>query len=522
MAGVATKKPGSDVGLQATFPSVFEAVEASRQKRGIAVRGYAPTIAQIHGPMPESGDIQGVYHRQKCEDAHRMAMAKVHSTRMMNERSNVSRAGYWKMPKAVLGQRIFANPALGAAGIGGDIYSARNALSGGGSCYETQLRGGVLRTIEGQTWGRNKLRERVNQLNAIASAKSEFINPQMSYAPEDVEVGDTRGEPFGESTKVEFNTIRQSVIDSVADGRPDSLALKDLSRLLSLLFRYAPGADKVEMEDIISGFETMLETLDDYIDLLEANPDRADEVTKAFRTLTSMREFTARALDYSRRMYSPRLLYAGPRARVAASRGFVKSLGFSKLVRTEGSQKYEAKPLEGPLPRGPQPPLYRDIDEPEAAAVERAEDAAFGREGPRLAAQDEEPEEDLLLPAFDLGGPAYAAAAAAAAEPVEGPAARGGPGGPGLIRFAKALGGPIELPLQLPGGAGPAPQTKPQVKMYTRWALDDEPFTRGAAEQSAGEQGLRVVAAWAGVPIGRKGPKAIRTTILRKLFGNAS
>jgi len=206
--------------------------------------------------------------------------------------------------------------------------------------------------------------------------------------------------------------------------------------------------------------------------------------------------------------------------RIAASKGFVKSLGFAKLVRTEGSQKYEARPLEGPLPRGPQPPHYRDVEEGEEEAAGDEEDADFEREGPRLAAADHDEGEELLLPAYDLGGPAYAAAAAAAAAPA-GPGARG----PGTIRYTTPIGS-IDLPAQLPYGMGPAPRPgrglKPELKRLIEWGLEGEPFTRGAAEQSDGEVVLRRIAEWAEVPIGRKGPRAIRTTILRKVTGNAS
>jgi hypothetical protein len=554
MAGVATKKPGSDFGLQATFPTVFEAVELSRQKRGIPTRGYSPQLAHYHAPFETSGDIQGVWHQQKMEDAHRMAGAKVHSTVMMNRRSHEGKAGYSNMPKPSLVQRIFANPSLGSGGMGGDLYPplARNVVvfHGGSSC-ETQLRGGVLQTIEGQTWGRNKLRDRVNQLNAIASAKTEFISPSMPMPSGPVAVGDTErpgSDTFGESAKVEFNAIRQSVMDSIAEGRPDALALKDLSRMLELLFRYAPSADKVEMEDILEGLEVLLEEMDEFISVAESNPDRVGAEPgagdrKPFQTLTSMREFVARALEYARKMYAPRVLYAQPRTRVNISRSLVKQLGFSKLIRREGNEKFEPAEAEGAIEGKPEPPhYYRDRaiadpapvgDEGEAEADEEGEAGPAGAEAlapPQAQAQAQVPAEEVQIArqvseevrqrynAFRQRRQAGIGEEQALEES-------------GLFKYPGRAGSSgVYVPRRFPNGEEP-PATKKAMKPFLVYGFDKENRFHNNAVASPEEKMLKSIAIWCGINIqggqggagGRyKHPKTVKNEVLKLLFGNAN
>ena len=204
MAAVTTKKPGADIGVELTFPAVFQEVYADS---GESMR-YAPTFPLAPPPFREAQDLQGAYHEQKRRDAHHMVMAGVGATKAAEARMLASHANYFGMPKPVLSQRVFANPSLGNQP--GAIDSARRTMpgstapfhcisaasaSGGasacGSCYESQLTGGVLRTLQGQEWAAKKLQARVKQLDAIDSAAmmdSLDTGESVTYAePQDIQ-----------------------------------------------------------------------------------------------------------------------------------------------------------------------------------------------------------------------------------------------------------------------------------------------------------------------------------------------
>jgi hypothetical protein len=154
-----------------TFPAVFERVYD-------APFHYYPTDAGRPMELREGTDLQAQWHEQKKKDADYMASQKVVSTRNMNSRAFSSPHGYAGMPKASLLQRQFANPSLGAEGGN----SARQFLTSapfhwadaGGSMAGMELEGGVLRSKQGQEYGKKVLLSRIAQLNAIDEAKRNF------------------------------------------------------------------------------------------------------------------------------------------------------------------------------------------------------------------------------------------------------------------------------------------------------------------------------------------------------------
>jgi hypothetical protein len=197
----------------------------------------------IHGVnLPESFDLQGDYHRQKMMDAHRMAMAKVQST-VNSDRYAMKYHQNYATPKPVLSQRRFANPSLGNQA---DIYSARNVSFDCGSNvwnnYSGGLRGGVLFTQQAQNWGRQQLRNRINQLDAIDAEKQ-----GMQYqAPEsqDVETDNTK-------VKIEISQTLQAISALVESGQANTFAFNDTIKFLRLLFRWASTASLDELLEVL-------------------------------------------------------------------------------------------------------------------------------------------------------------------------------------------------------------------------------------------------------------------------------
>ena len=213
MSGYGTKKYGADLALQLTYPEVFAAAVRDSGKNPY---GFLDNVLHLGGEAPPAGnDLQAAWHQQKLADANHMAMAKVAATKYAVDE-------LWAKHKApvvkpVLAQRKVANPSLGNQV---DIYAARKEMSGGavgppsthkqptmptwpmayganvpevsfGSMLlglgehcdcessgsedeDEELKGGVLRTAEGQKYGHKLMMNRVGQLNAIDLGKQAF------------------------------------------------------------------------------------------------------------------------------------------------------------------------------------------------------------------------------------------------------------------------------------------------------------------------------------------------------------
>jgi hypothetical protein len=164
------------------------------------------------------------------------------------------------MPKAMLGQRKFANPSNGNQS---DIYAARyDQMRGAG-----EMTGGVLRTMKGQEYGRSKLRGRIDQLNAIAEAKQGFLAGMPvdeSITPQLVEQGFP--EPEGIKAKTELLGAINQFRSAVLSDNLDRIAISDFYKSIKLLFRVATVADQEELGDLLEAFDEVQE-------VLRRNPD---------------------------------------------------------------------------------------------------------------------------------------------------------------------------------------------------------------------------------------------------------
>jgi hypothetical protein len=245
MSAFGTKKPGGDVALQLTFPEVYEDVYAESGAKEM----YYPSGGAGVERLPVGHDLQALYHEQKRLDANRMAMAGVRSRKMADDYARAGNAGYGVMPPPVLGQRRYANPSNGNQA---DIYAGRyDQLRGAG-----EMTGGVLRSRTGQEWGKQKLLDRVNQLNAIAEAKQGFLMGMPvdeSITPTLVEQG---VEPVSSKVMLDLVGVLSQFRDQFnRGGRIGSIAIADFFKALRLLFRVAPMADSDTLEDLIVLFD---------------------------------------------------------------------------------------------------------------------------------------------------------------------------------------------------------------------------------------------------------------------------
>ena len=330
MSAYGTKKRGGDVAVQLTFPAVFSATAAAEH----FPFHYYPDPATRPKVLEGVADLQGYYHEQKRADANRMAMAAVHARRASDYRLEHSHANYFGMPKPVLSQRRFANPSNGNQA---DIYAARYDQ------FATRpMIGGVLYTAEAQRWGRQKLRERINQLNAIDVAQQGFqLGSELQMAPTQVGIEAEEGavaEPVSTKTKIEIVTTLQSILSSVDEGKVGSLNFQDVVRFLRLLFRWATSADEQELQEVL-----------EYVDYIEQGLlgiQSQEEDTSGDGEIMEEQRYLGTTLDTMRKVreylrYMIGTVNKSPAERKAASANYVKALGFTRLGKVTAEQARE-------------------------------------------------------------------------------------------------------------------------------------------------------------------------------------
>jgi len=271
MSSFGTKKPGADFAVQMTFPHIFS------EEVSPGHIGYYPEAPERNAVIYPSHDLQGIYHQQKMEDAHRRVRHAVRDTAVSKERWLHSHAGYFNMPKPVLSQRRYANPSNGNTA---DIYNNRNVSFAVEptvwSSYRPEgLRGGVLYTAEAQKWGRDKLKARIPQLDAITAEKEAFVQG----LPVQGLVGQTEGVEGVESSKVKLEIVStlRAILSSVEADKADSFAWSDTLKFMRLFFRWAPSATEEELEEVLEYFDYIEEALIGIQQQAQREGDEADK-----------------------------------------------------------------------------------------------------------------------------------------------------------------------------------------------------------------------------------------------------
>jgi hypothetical protein len=217
------------------------------------------------------------------------------------------------------------------------------------------LTGGVLRSAVGQQFGRDRLRARIAELNRIDEnhfpSEGMDLESLLSGAPRPLpsqtpQMPNSLSTPttgsLSESAKIEFNLLRQRVIDALEDGFSTEITLGEVGRLIQLLFRYVPTATGDELDDIWSGFTAN----GGLIELItELNSDDYEYPSKSQyneAVALSMYTLLTKAMEYTRVFIENRNL--SPKEKVDLSKAMVKSLKFKSLLRT-GRDKDPVKSL---------------------------------------------------------------------------------------------------------------------------------------------------------------------------------
>jgi len=354
VGAIATKKPHGSRAVQETFPTVFADTFAEMG----SPQAYRPDHTQPHAPLEHGDSFQSSYHEEKKRDAHYMAHAKVHSTRMMNTRAFSSKDGYYGMPQPVLGQRKFANET-------GGIFSLNSARQDyadapfhysdahGASHHGGALLGGVLRTAEGQGYAKARLMDRIAQFNAIEANAGNFTpdprgkisaptNSTESFsAIQKQQSGDT-----GNQAKTELFLLLQNLNDSlvgddtIEGGEADvtRFTYQDTTRALGLLFRLAPTLEPYELTDIldlVSGITVkLMATVADEDAVSRAKYETAlSLITLMDKTREYLVEFARQTTEFGSRTDQEKL---------QISKALVQSLGFARSLREDRTKTEKA------------------------------------------------------------------------------------------------------------------------------------------------------------------------------------
>jgi hypothetical protein len=316
MAGVATKKPDGDRAVQLTFPLYF-------QKAFDAGFNYFPSDLGEPLDLFVGQDFQSRYHEQKRLEANQSVMNGLQANATA-ERLMMTGPHNYHVPKAVLGQRRYANPSYGADALvstrrdnGADapfhVIEGTDIMMGAGPSAMT---GGVLRTAQGYDFYRGQLDDRVEQLNRINAVAQGFAVPMGQG------VNTRNNETEGSPNKVEFFLILRAFMDAVEAGEYSKFTFDSAKDFVGKLLNLGPVASEEDFQDIMEGLDEIERNLN------KENADSADGRVIYGETLRVLADKTR---DYTRGMFGSMERSEGERK--ALSKSLVKTLKLDQLLK---------------------------------------------------------------------------------------------------------------------------------------------------------------------------------------------
>lgn len=320
MAAIATKKPGGDRGVALTFPANF-------QKAFSAGVGYYPSGDLLPFDLMVGTNFQSTYHEEKRREANNSVMNGIQN-RLSAERKLLTGPHNFHLPKPVLGQRKYANPSFGDSsaqstrrdnGPDAPFRTIEVGMEGSG------MRGGVLTTMEGQTFYNNKLRGRINELNRI-NALAQGVAVPMG---QNMDTFDNR--TIGSASKVEFFLFLRALADSVLDGDYNRFTFENMRDLLKRLVSFGPTATEEDLNDILHS-----------VDLMKASAEakEADELRPQYVTPESVQTIyllVDKVKDYTDEML--RNINLSDKDRKTLSASLLRSLKLDQFLRKGNEQQ---------------------------------------------------------------------------------------------------------------------------------------------------------------------------------------
>jgi hypothetical protein len=363
IGAIATEKVQSDA-LNLGFPSAYESVYAAKH---LPLR-FFPT-AQSASSVWAGNDLQSKIHESRKRDADYMARAKVISTQHSRVRFVGTPHGRGDQPHPRLAQRVFANPSNGAYETSSgrqDHTDAPFSYRGGGDYESRHLTGGVLRSAQGQAFGKQVLMDRIKQLDDIGRASQEFASGSMSDNGLNLGTDSMVMSNFPQAGGIELNLLLQSIIDSTRGGdmggeHLNRVDMANCYKAITLIFRTVPRLQNDEITDILAKVDLVLTNIQGLID-----PDENTTLSTQTREIalsldvlfTKLKTYLEKMMETNgevrqRTFYNPQtnrnetqdVLVPTDRGttmslpeRAKLSSALVTSLGFSKMLRYNPSQ----------------------------------------------------------------------------------------------------------------------------------------------------------------------------------------
>jgi hypothetical protein len=333
MAAVATKKPGGGLGVQLTFPRTFMRFYEMSAK-GLS---YFPTETSYPMPIMMGDTFQNNYHSQKQADANQSVMNGIQN-KLSAERKLLTGVHNFHLPKPVLGQRVYANPSVGAT----ELQSARRGNSAPEAPFKLvesgsgnySMMGGAV-TVEGRDFYNARLQNRIEELNRMNALAQGYTVPS--------------GQPFsvsdntrqGSNSKVDFFTYLRSLQDAIVQGDYSKFTFENLKDTLKLLFQFAPTATREDFNDIIPTLDLLTysirEATSNDPEFVSAASDAAYVETLSIY-LESMRQYVTNMLEN---------VYMSPQERLTLSNSLIKGLGFMNFMTKSNDRQILAKAALG-------------------------------------------------------------------------------------------------------------------------------------------------------------------------------
>jgi hypothetical protein len=366
IGGIATEKVQSDA-LNLGFPSAYQSVYAAKR---LPLR-FFPT-AQSASSVWAGNDLQSKIHQSRKEEADHMARAKVISTQHSRVRFVGTPHGRGDQPHPKLSQRVFANPSNGAYETSSgrqDHPDGAFHYAGGGDYVSRHLTGGVLRSAQGQAFGKQVLMDRIKQLDDIGRASQEFASGSMTDNGLNLGTDSMVMSNFPQAGGIELNLLLQSIIDSTRGGdmggeHLNRLDMSNCYKAITLIFRTVPRLQNDEVTDILAKVDLILTNLQGLLD-----PDENTTLTTQTREIalsldvlfTKLKTYLEKMMATNgeirqRTQYNPltnrnettdvlvptdRGSTMSPQERANLSSALISSLGFSKLLRWNPAQYNE-------------------------------------------------------------------------------------------------------------------------------------------------------------------------------------
>jgi hypothetical protein len=321
MAAYGTKKAGGDFGVQLTFPAIFQ----RHFEKGFA---YYPSGNNAPADIMIGTDFQSEYHEQKRQFANKNVLDGIQAKKSA-ERLLLTGTANYHLPKAVLGQRRFANPSFGQLGNTSArrdgavdapfklVATAEGGIVGRGMVGG--MVGGVLNTPEGAAFYKNRLRSRVGELDKIDAVAVGYTVSQGNSIP----TSDNTKE--GAPSKIDFFIYLRSLSDSILENDLSKFTFENLKGLLKLLFQLGPTADLEDLNDAAKIINSMASDLRDGLESLGEGVVGEDQ--EYILTLQLFIEGMRRYTDIMIRSIN-----LSAKDRQTVSKSAVKTLGFDRLM----------------------------------------------------------------------------------------------------------------------------------------------------------------------------------------------